>query len=133
MSIIMHFINITLRLAFLLAAGSARMLDLMPATALGGSTAAGVLARRLPSDAEIAGLESVLGYTFKEKWNVRLALIHPSFGELNNARCGLGAPLLTGHASTSPWLCWLCGAVSGAATIPPVLLFSGSPGWAMRC
>ena len=42
--------------------------------------------RRMPSDEELAGLEADLRYNFTNKWLLREALIHPSFGEWNNAR-----------------------------------------------
>ena len=62
--------------------------------AAAAATAAGELAppppakraRRMPPDAELAGLEAVLQYNFTSKWLLREALIHPSFGEWNNAR-----------------------------------------------
>lgn len=47
--------------------------------------AAGTLAV-LPSDADMQNLEATLGYQFLNKWLLREALIHPSYGEFNNAR-----------------------------------------------
>lgn len=46
-----------------------------------------VAARRLPSAQEIASLENQLGYKFTDTFTLTQALLHPSFGELNNARC----------------------------------------------
>ncbi|EFN58917.1 hypothetical protein CHLNCDRAFT_140869 [Chlorella variabilis] len=57
-----------------------------------------VFARRLPSDAEVKALEQRLNYNFNNTWGLKLALVHPSYGELNNAR-----------------LTWLGDAVLGAA------------------
>ncbi|KAI3436477.1 hypothetical protein D9Q98_005894 [Chlorella vulgaris] len=45
-----------------------------------------VAARRLPSAQEIASLENQLGYKFTDTFTLTQALLHPSFGELNNAR-----------------------------------------------
>ena len=42
--------------------------------------------RRMPSDEELEGLEATLQYNFTNKWLLREALIHPNFGEWNNAR-----------------------------------------------
>lgn len=44
-------------------------------------------ARRLPTDSELFSLQGKLGYNFTDVWLLRQALIHPSFGQLNNARC----------------------------------------------
>jgi hypothetical protein len=48
-------------------------------------------ARRLPTDGELAELEGRLNHTFNNKWLLKTALIHPSYGELNNARCLMAA------------------------------------------
>ena len=54
------------------------------------AAAAGALllpgARRLPTDQELRGLEARLGVNFTDPWLLRQALVHPSFGEFNNAR-----------------------------------------------
>ncbi|KAL4421411.1 hypothetical protein ABPG75_010702 [Micractinium tetrahymenae] len=63
---------------------------------------------RLPSDADLSKLEEAVGYTFKDKWVLCQALIHPSFGVLNNLR-----------------LTWLGDAVLGAAVSD--LLFAALP------
>lgn len=84
--------TIVLSLCAFVVGASGRALEVpsLPEAALGGSTAAlpPTFARRLPSDAELAGLQTALAYTFNSPWTLVLALIHPSFGELNNARCG---------------------------------------------
>lgn len=45
-------------------------------------------ARRLPTDQELGQLEAAIGYNFTNPWLLRQALVHPSYGEFNNARSG---------------------------------------------
>lgn len=76
-----------------------------------------VFARRLPSDAEVKALEQRLNYNFNNTWGLKLALVHPSYGELNNARCG-GAWRLSRVPGRLPLLVW------DAAAVPCVLISS---------
>lgn len=54
-------------------------------------------AHGLPSEEELRQLQEGLNYTFVDPWLLRQALVHPSFGEFNNARCA-GPPQVFGSS-----------------------------------
>lgn len=72
------------------AAAAADVADATPEAAAAAATAAlpppAKRVRRMLSDEELEGLEATLQYNFTNKWLLREALIHPNFGEWNNAR-----------------------------------------------
>ena len=64
-----------------------------------------LFSRTLPSDTDLKGLESTLSYTFTNRWLLRQALVHPSFGEWNNHRFSwLGDAIMTwvAHSTSTP-------------------------------
>ena len=81
-----------------------------------------LFSRTLPSDTDLKGLESTLSYTFTNRWLLRQALVHPSFGEWNNHRFSwLGDAIMTWVAHSTSTLSVTWSAAPWKPVAPPVL------------